>query len=149
AVSDAIRTVDGRFAIELAGDAFSAGRMLAEFRPTLLFLEHRLAGVDTLELTARLAHDAESPVGVVGLGAGHGHALERAWRARGAFGTIEKPPAASAVDRMVRLAFHLPVGQHAPTVALLEKDARSVRALRHDLEERLPGARVATYDSVL
>lgn len=151
-VSEAIRSVDERFAVELVGDAFAAGRTLAAFRPTLFFLDQRLPGVDALDVCARLVHDTDAPVGVAILvtgPAGPAPDVERAFKSRGALGCVARPPARAAIEKLVRLAFHLPEAAQAPAIHVLDRDVRAARALRRALEARLPGCRVSVFESPL
>jgi DNA-binding response OmpR family regulator len=148
-VADAIRAVDDRFAVELVSDAFAAGRTLAAFRPALVFLDQRMPGLDALDICERLGHESETPVAVVVLLAGAAADAERAFKSRGALGCIVKPPSRAAIERMVRQAFHLTEGVGAPAIHVLEKDMRSARTLRRDLEARVPGCRVTVFESSL
>jgi excisionase family DNA binding protein len=147
AVAEAVRSVDAKLTVEHAGDAFTAGRHVGEFRPNLIFLDQRLAGADALDLTARLAQNGSAQRVVVLVASSAGDA-ERAFRVRGALACIVKPPAPAAVARAVRAAFHIPDSAATlPTIHIVDPDARSARTLRRDLESRLPGCRVILFDS--
>src|SRR5262249_21388885 len=75
---------------------------------------------------------------------------ERAFRARGAVGCIVKPPTQAAVDRIVRAVFRLPDGSAtAPTIHIVDPDARSGKVLRRELEARLPGCRGGLFESAI
>src|SRR5687768_1596919 len=56
-VADAARAVDETLVIELAGDAFAAGRLVSSFRPNLIFLDQKLPGIDALDLVSMLTRD--------------------------------------------------------------------------------------------
>lgn len=149
-VADAIHTVDARFAVEQAGDAFTAGRLLANFRPALFVIDQRLAGIDALDLCGRLTRGTDEPIAVAVLLAVDALPdVERAFKSRGSIGCLAKPPVASAVQRLVRGAFHLAEAASSSTIYVLDKDGRSVRGLRRDLEARLAGSRVFVFDSVV
>src|SRR5262249_9088125 len=83
-VAETARAVDESLTIEMAGDAFSAGRLVSVFRPGLIFLDQRLPGVDTLELVSRLARDPETAtITICVVAASPNIDLDRAYRARG------------------------------------------------------------------
>jgi excisionase family DNA binding protein len=146
-VADAARALDARLIIEMAADAFSAGQALATFRPQLLFLDHRLPGIDVPELVARLArgHEGE-PLSIAVMVSALNADLERTFRARGALGCLAKPPVVPAVDRLVRAVFHLP-SDGPSCIHIIDPDVRAGRLLRRDLETRLPGCRVSVFES--
>lgn len=149
AIVAAVRAVDGKFAVEQAGDAFTAGRLLADFRPALFIIDQRLAGIDALDLCARLTRGTDEPVAVAVLITDGPPDVERAFKSRGALGCISKPPVPAAVQRLVRTAFHLGETASTSTIYVLDKDGRAVRALRRELEARLTGSRVFVFDSVV
>jgi excisionase family DNA binding protein len=149
AVAEAARAVDEKLLIEMAGDAFGAGQALAMFRPQLLFLDHRLPGIDAPELVARLARAPEGdPLSIAVMVASGGADVERTFRNRGALGCVTKPPSRAAVDRLVRAVFHLPSGNgHPINIHVIDPDPRAGRLVRRELETRLPGCRVTIFES--
>jgi excisionase family DNA binding protein len=147
AIAEAVRAVDPGLTLEEAGDAFAAGRQLAEFHPSLIFLDQRLPGVDVHELCARLARDPDDPVAVIILLANHSTDAERAFKSRGALGCVAKPPAPAAIEALVREAFNLPEPTPVETYYIVDRDARSARSLRRDLESKNPGCRVSIFAS--
>lgn len=148
-IADAARKVDDKLLIEMAGDAWAAGQLLSTFKPGLVFLDSHLPGIDALEVTQRLTHveDGEAPAVAV-LVAQQNSDGERAFRSRGALGCIGKPPSEAAIDRVVRATFQLPhLAGAAPSVHIIDSDARASRLVRRELEKRIPGCRVTLFDS--
>lgn len=155
-VVEAARAVDETLVIEMASDAFSAGRLVAQFRPNLIFLDQRMPGVDALDLVSRLARDPETlAISIVVLAPLVNADLERAFRSRGALACVKRPPIPDAIDRLVRAAFHiggdgvpaLPGG--GPSILVVDADSRFARTIRREIEERVPGCRVATYETCI
>jgi excisionase family DNA binding protein len=152
AVAEIARRVDDKLLIELAGDAWSAGQLLATFRPNLVFLDATLPGIDPLEITARLTRGSESePPAVAVLVAQGTPDGERVFRSRGAIGYLKKPPQNGEVERVVRATFQLPdvTAGETPSIHIVEADPRAARQMRRDLEERLPGCRVTTFETAV
>jgi excisionase family DNA binding protein len=149
AIAETARAVDAKLAIECTGDAFTGGQLLAEFRPGLLFLDQRLPGVDALELTARLARDVEGEAPAVAVLLAQNSAdTERVFRSRGAMACLTKPPAALAVERVVRVALNLPeAAAGLPRIHIVDSDARAGKSLRRELENR--GYGVTLFDSAI
>ncbi len=56
-VGDVVRDLSGEFEVEVARDAFDAGRLVATFRPQLIFLDLMMPGVDGFEVCNRLKKD--------------------------------------------------------------------------------------------
>jgi excisionase family DNA binding protein len=149
-IADAARKVDDKLLIEMAGDAWSAGQILASFKPNLVFLDAHLPGIDALEVTQRLTQQTEGePPAVSVLVTQHNSDGERAFRSRGALGCIAKPPSELAVDRVVRTTFQLAdtIGPAMPSIHIVDTDARLTRLIRRELEEKLPGCRVTLFES--
>jgi excisionase family DNA binding protein len=155
AVVEAARAVDESLTIEMAGDAFAFGRLVAQFRPNLIFLDQRLPGVDALDLVSRLARDPETlALSIVVMAPVLNSDLERAFRSRGALACVKRPPAADAIDRLVRTAFHIgsdgiPVADVGPSILVVDGDSRFAKSIRREIEERVPGCRVATYETCI
>lgn len=57
-VSDVVKELSHKFEVEVAKDAFDAGRLVATFRPQLIFLDLMMPGVDGFEVCTRLKKDA-------------------------------------------------------------------------------------------
>lgn len=154
AVADAARAVDPALTIEMAADAFDAGRLVQRFRPDLVFLDQRTPGLDALEVCARLARDLDTAgTNVVVMTHAATPDAERAYRTRGAIACLAKPPAPAAVVELVRAVFRLDDGAEttndAPSILVLDDDAPFCRGLSRDLEALLPGCRVQVCDTAM
>lgn len=156
AVAEAARSCDETLTIEQAADAFTAGRMVATFRPSLMFLDQRLPGIDALELVARLARDPDmAALSIVVMCTLANADLERAFRARGATALIRKPPAPQVIDRLVRTTFQLGPeetddGDVTPlSIVIVDGDSRACKQVKKDIEEGSPGARVLIFDTCI
>ena len=57
-VRDVVKELNHKFEVEVAKDAFDAGRLVVAFRPQLIFLDLMMPGVDGFEVCARLKKDA-------------------------------------------------------------------------------------------
>ena len=56
-VRDVVNDLSHKFEVEVARDAFDAGRLVATFRPQLIFLDLMMPGVDGFEVCMRLKKD--------------------------------------------------------------------------------------------
>jgi len=56
-VRDVLKDLDHKFEVEVAKDAFDAGRLVSTFRPQLIFLDLMMPGVDGFEVCTRLKKD--------------------------------------------------------------------------------------------
>ena len=56
-VRDVVKELSQEFEVEVAKDAFDAGRLVATFRPQLIFLDLMMPGVDGFEVCKRLKAD--------------------------------------------------------------------------------------------
>lgn len=59
-VRDVVKDLSHKFDVEVARDAFDAGRLVATFRPQLIFLDLMMPGVDGFEVCKRLKADAST-----------------------------------------------------------------------------------------
>lgn len=152
-VAEAARAVHDDLTIELAADAFSAGMLVARFRPHLVFLDQRIAGLDALELCQRLARDPDTAsIAVVILGAAFLPDAERAYRARGARACLGRPLDLLQVDQVVRSTLQLPerVGAgEAESVLIVDGDTGFRRTLVAGLAQHVPGCRVLVCDTAI
>ena len=57
-VRDVVKELNHKFEVEVAKDAFDAGRLVVSFRPQLIFLDLMMPGVDGFEVCTRLKKDA-------------------------------------------------------------------------------------------
>jgi len=55
-----LERVQSPFQIEIATDGYEAGRMVATFRPTVIFLDLRLPGIDGFEVCRRIKESPET-----------------------------------------------------------------------------------------
>lgn len=153
-VTEAVRGVGAGLSIEVAGNAFDAGWLVAQFRPNLVFFDQRMPGTDAYEICSRLSggRGGGGPAVAV-MSAAPGPDTERAFKSRGAAFCLGKPLTAAAVDRIVRSVFGLPDARPvsvAPRVVLvIDDDAGFLRAIQRDLAARAPGCRVLVSDSLL
>ncbi len=152
-IAEIARRVDDKLLIEMAGDAWSAGQQLASFRPNLIVLDEQLPGIDALDITARLSRERDGePPSIAVLLRQPSPDGERAFRSRGAIACLSRPPADAAVERVVRTTFQLPeqvAGGSTPVIHIVDPDPRAARALRREIEEKVPGCRVTVFDSAL
>ncbi|MCA9685598.1 MAG: response regulator [Myxococcales bacterium] len=56
-VRDVVKELSHKFEVEVAKDAFDAGRLVVAFRPQLIFLDLMMPGVDGFEVCTRLKRD--------------------------------------------------------------------------------------------
>ncbi len=112
AVLELVRNVaaalDREFDIEVAKDAFDAGRLVVSFRPQLIFLDLMLPGVDGFEICSRLKHEPATASADIIVVAGH-HAENDVRRMSriGIIACLEKPLDVYAVRAYVIEAFRL------------------------------------------
>ncbi|PRP89976.1 Adenylate cyclase 2 [Enhygromyxa salina] len=57
-VRDVVKELSHKFEVEVAKDAFDAGRLVVSFRPQLIFLDLMMPGVDGFEVCTRLKKDS-------------------------------------------------------------------------------------------
>lgn len=57
-VRDVVKDLSQKFEVEVAKDAFDAGRLVVSFRPQLIFLDLMMPGVDGFEVCTRLKKDS-------------------------------------------------------------------------------------------
>lgn len=57
-VRDVVKELNHSFEVEVAKDAFDAGRLVVSFRPQLIFLDLMMPGVDGFEVCTRLKQDS-------------------------------------------------------------------------------------------
>jgi excisionase family DNA binding protein len=113
-VAAAARQVDDGIMIEVAGDAFEAGRLAARLEPALVVLDQRTPGLDALEVCDRLSRGGVSlpPRAIVVLVPAWSPDGDRAYRHRGARCCLELPPADADIAAVVRETFE---GGHVAT----------------------------------
>jgi excisionase family DNA binding protein len=107
-VRDVVKDLSHKFEVEVAKDAFDAGRLVATFRPQLIFLDLMMPGVDGFEVCARLKKDpATTNTEVIAITGYYTDAnMERILNA-GAIACLKKPLDVTEVRTRVIDAFKL------------------------------------------
>jgi excisionase family DNA binding protein len=107
-VSDVVRELSREFEVEVARDAFDAGRLVATFRPQLIFLDLMMPGVDGFEVCARLKKDkATKDTDVIAITGYYTEANTKRILGAGAAACLRKPLDVSEVRSRVMEAFEL------------------------------------------
>ncbi len=107
-VRDVVKDLPHPFEIEVARDAFDAGRLVALFRPQLIFLDLMMPGVDGFEVCTRLKRDATTThTEIVAITGYYTEANTERILAAGAAGCLRKPLDVSAVRARVLDSFNL------------------------------------------
>ncbi len=108
-VRDVVRDLDRKFEVEVAKDAFDAGRLVATFRPQLIFLDLMMPGVDGFEVCRRLKQDpATRNTEVLAITGYYTEANTERILAAGAAACLRKPLDVREVRAKVAEAFDLP-----------------------------------------
>jgi excisionase family DNA binding protein len=107
-VRDVLKELNHKFEVEVAKDAFDAGRHVVGFRPQLIFLDLMMPGVDGFEVCARLKKDAATTnTEIIAITGYYTEAnMERILNA-GAAACLKKPLDVLEVRRQVLDAFNL------------------------------------------
>ncbi|MDC0720008.1 response regulator [Nannocystis bainbridge] len=107
-VRDVLKDLSHQFDVEVARDAFDAGRLVATFRPQLIFLDLMMPGVDGFEVCARLKRDASTMhTEIIAITGYYTEANMERILAAGASACLKKPLDVAEVRRRVVEAFHL------------------------------------------
>ncbi|WP_434414993.1 response regulator [Nannocystis pusilla] len=107
-VRDVLKDLSHQFDVEVARDAFDAGRLVATFRPQLIFLDLMMPGVDGFEVCARLKRDASTMhTEIIAITGYYTEANMERILAAGASACLKKPLDVTEVRRRVVEAFHL------------------------------------------
>ena len=105
---DVVTDLNRAFEIEVARDAFDAGRQVVLFRPQLIFLDLMMPGVDGFEVCARLKRDsATAHTEVVAITGYYTEANTERILAAGAAACLRKPLDVREVRRRVVESFRL------------------------------------------
>ena len=126
-VRDVVKELNHAFEVEVAKDAFDAGRLVVSFRPQLIFLDLMMPGVDGFEVCARLKKDsATKDTEVIAITGYYTEANTERILAAGAAGCLRKPLDVIEVRRKVIDAFNLKehVGEDRGTAAPADEMAR-------------------------
>lgn len=157
AIQDAIQTLPRTFEIEVARDAFDAGRHVVAFRPQLVFLDLLMPGLDGVEVCARLRRDSRTKhIEVIATTSfGTDTKLDRVLSA-GASGMLHKPLEPDLVRQHVGAAFELtPPGalagegraaarEEPPKVLVITQNADFRSRVREELSASFPPVEVLT-----
>lgn len=107
-VRDVVKELSHQFDVEVARDAFDAGRSVALFRPQLIFLDLMMPGVDGFEVCARLKRDPSTThTEIIAITGYYTDANMERILAAGAVACLRKPLDIVDVRRRVREAFNL------------------------------------------
>lgn len=107
-VRDVVKELNHKFEVEVAKDAFDAGRLVVSFRPQLIFLDLMMPGVDGFEVCTRLKKDAATAnTEIIAITGYYTEANMERILAAGAAACLKKPLDVIEVRRQVIDAFNL------------------------------------------
>jgi excisionase family DNA binding protein len=107
-VRDVVTELDHKFQVQVAPDAFDAGRLVVSFRPQLIFLDLMMPGVDGFEVCSRLKADsATRDTEVIAITGYYTEANCERILSAGAAACLRKPLDVREVRSHVVEAFHL------------------------------------------
>jgi excisionase family DNA binding protein len=107
-VRDVLKELNHKFDVEVAKDAFDAGRLVVAFRPQLIFLDLMMPGVDGFEVCHRLKKDpATTNTEVIAITGYYTEANMERILGAGAAACLRKPLDVTEVRRQVLDAFNL------------------------------------------
>ena len=157
-VRDVVKELNHKFEVEVAKDAFDAGRLVVSFRPQLIFLDLMMPGVDGFEVCTRLKKDpATTNTEVIAITGYYTEAnMERILQA-GATACLKKPLDVAEVKSKVVEDFNVRedgeeeegVGMQAapvevPRVLLVTQNADFRAGVREELSSTRPNVEVMT-----
>ncbi|TPV94035.1 MAG: response regulator [Myxococcales bacterium FL481] len=130
-VRDVVKALSQKFEVEVAKDAFDAGRLVATFRPQLIILDLMMPGVDGFEVCTRLKADpATRNSEVIAITGYYTEANMDRILAAGAVACLRKPLDVGEVRRRVIEAFKLDEAEGgAPTAAVPPTSAATTKVL--------------------
>jgi excisionase family DNA binding protein len=158
-VRDVVKELSHQFDVEVARDAFDAGRSVALFRPQLIFLDLMMPGVDGFEVCARLKRDpATTHTEIIAITGYFTEANMERILAAGAGACLKKPLDITDVRRRVLEAFNLredtrrPVSAPEPVarpreiakVLLVTQNAEFRARVKDELAQGSPSVEVMT-----
>jgi excisionase family DNA binding protein len=155
-VRDVVKELNHKFDVEVAKDAFDAGRLVVAFRPQLIFLDLMMPGVDGFEVCHRLKKDpATTNTEVIAITGYYTEANTERILAAGASACLRKPLDVTEVRRHVVDAFHLRelgpgMGRQAsprdeaPKVLIVTQNADFRSRVRDELSSTDPPVEVLT-----
>jgi excisionase family DNA binding protein len=107
-VRDVVKELSHQFDVEVARDAFDAGRSVALFRPQLIFLDLMMPGVDGFEVCTRLKRDPQTThTEIIAITGYYTESNMERILAAGASACLKKPLDVVDVRRRVLEAFNL------------------------------------------
>jgi excisionase family DNA binding protein len=129
-VRDVVKELSHQFDVEVARDAFDAGRSVALFRPQLIFLDLMMPGVDGFEVCARLKRDPSTThTEIIAITGYYTDANMERILAAGAVACLKKPLDIGDVRRRVREAFNLRDEERTPAKPEPGRDREIARVL--------------------
>ncbi|HEY8376681.1 MAG TPA: response regulator [Nannocystis sp.] len=153
-VRDVLKDLSHQFEVEVARDAFDAGRLVALFRPQLIFLDLMMPGVDGFEVCTRLKRDPSTMhTEIIAITGYYTEANMERILSAGASACLKKPLDVAEVRRRVIEAFHLrdeprPEAQPDPRenakVLLVTQNADFRARVKEELERASPPIEVKT-----
>ncbi len=153
-VRDVVKELDHKFEVEVAKDAFDAGRLVISFRPQLIFLDLMMPGVDGFEVCTRLKKDAATTnTEVIAITGYYTEANMDRILSAGAAACLKKPLDVTEVRGQVTEAFNLkPAGtdaskggkDDAARVLIITQNADFRSRVRDELASAEPAVEVLT-----
>ncbi|MFO7564635.1 MAG: response regulator [Enhygromyxa sp.] len=152
-VRDVLKELSHKFEVEVAKDAFDAGRLVVSFRPQLIFLDLMMPGVDGFEVCARLKKDpATANTEVIAITGYYTEANMERILAAGAAACLKKPLDVLEVRSRVIEAFNLKdeeveqqaKSQGATKVLVVTQNADFRTRLREELTQAKPAVEFLT-----
>jgi excisionase family DNA binding protein len=154
-VRDVVKELNHKFEVEVAKDAFDAGRLVVAFRPQLIFLDLMMPGVDGFEVCARLKKDpATTNTEIIAITGYYTEANMERILSAGASACLRKPLDVLEVRRQVVDAFSLrEIGgdgrgaapeDEAAKVLIVTQNADFRSRVREELSQATPPVEVLT-----
>jgi excisionase family DNA binding protein len=156
-VRDVVKELNHKFEVEVAKDAFDAGRLVVAFRPQLIFLDLMMPGVDGFEVCTRLKKDAATKdTEVIAITGYYTDANMDRILSAGAAACLKKPLDVMEVRQHVIDAFNLrEIGgagdrppatpkEETPKVLLVTQNADFRSRVREELSSSRPAVEVLT-----
>lgn len=155
-VRDVVKGLSQKFEVEVAKDAFDAGRLVVSFRPQLIFLDLMMPGVDGFEVCTRLKKDpATTNTEVIAITGYYTEANMERILGAGAAACLKKPLDVGEVRSQVIDAFKLReqgaegegaeiAGESAAKVLIVTQNADFRAKVRDELATSDPAVEVLT-----
>lgn len=156
-VRDVVKELNHQFEVEVAKDAFDAGRLVVSFRPQLIFLDLMMPGVDGFEVCGRLKKDsATKDTDIIAITGYYTEANMDRIISAGAAACLKKPLDVLEVRKQVIDAFNLkevvtggarpPANpkQESPRVLIVTQNADFRARMRDELAVAEPVVEVLT-----